>query len=107
MACRALPSRVLFCAQLGSARTAPALRTRPRARPRNSRAMPVAAQGSAENGTVPSNGAAAAVAITGVAVYSAAPYVHDFLEGASPARGSSSAGSRTALAFPCAGLLPR
>ena len=106
MACRVLPTRAPPCAQLGSARAAPALRMRLRARSRSSRALPVAAQGSAANGAVvPSSGPAAAVAITGVAVYSAAPYVHDFLEGAWPACGCTPA-SRTALSSPLRAALP-
>jgi hypothetical protein len=69
-----------------AARAAPALRLRPRAALRRNRLLPtVAAEGTA-SGVAPANGAAAAVAITGVAVFSAAPYVHDFLEGACAAR---------------------
>lgn len=84
LACRSRPSAAPGGAQL--ARFAgPALRLRPRQRPRGVRGLPVAsaAEGSSANGTVvPAGGSAAAVAITGIAVFSAAPYVHDFLKGA-------------------------
>lgn len=84
LACRSQPSAAPRRAQLAS-RAAPALRLRPRQRPRGARGLPVAsaAEGSSTNGAVvPAGGSASAVAITGVAVFSAAPYVHDFLKGA-------------------------
>ena len=95
-ACRSRPTAAPGRAQLFTgARAAPALsalRSRPRPRAHAGHVLRVAADGSPATGAA--NGSAAAVPITGVAVFSAAPYVHDFLEGAcSPP--SASASSRT------------